>query len=182
MLTKQTQAKRVLGIDHSTQTLAFALCVDGKIEYWDEIDLKGSTVYERLGDLHTKLAARFSHEKIDLVVIEKTARVNSQDTAIKLGFIAGCIIGYFSAKGIRIYESPALAWQAATAKPTLSKLDKASLRTMNPGRSKSWYSNEERKIRKQRIIDWVEKELNITAPSDGADAICISWFASKVLK
>jgi len=173
--------KRVLGIDHSTKTLAFSLCSDGKIEYWEEIALNGDSVYERLGDLYLKLENRFENENIDVLVIEKTARVNSNDAVIKLGFIAGAIISYFAAKGTKIFETPALSWQSATAKPTLNKQDKLALRTKNPGRLRSWYKNEERKIRKQRIIDWVSQELGIVAPSDAADSICISYFGDKVL-
>jgi len=170
-----------LGIDHSTQTLAFCLSIDGVPEYWEEISLKGSTAFERVGDLYGKLAARFDNEQVDILVIEKTARVNSLDTAIKLGFVAGVIIGYFANKKVKVFEAPALSWQAATAKPTLSKADKLALRAANPKRSKSWYSNEERKIRKQRIIDWVYENFGMLVPSDCADAICISVYGSRKL-
>lgn len=170
--------KRVLGVDHSSQVLAFSMCVDGKIEYWEEIKLTGKNVYERVGDLFNKLRDRFDSEVIDIVVIEKTARVNSLDTAIKMGFVAGCIIGYFASKNIQIFECPALSWQAFTAKPTLSKMDKIVLQRDNPGRAKSWYTNEGRKIRKQRIMDWVKSTFGIEAPSDASDAICISYYGS----
>lgn len=171
--------KRVLGIDHSSQILAFSMCVDGNIEYWEEINLVGKNVFERVGDLNNKLKARFDDQLVDVVVIEKTARVNSLDTAIKMGFVAGCIIGYFAGQGIQIVECPALSWQAYTAKPTLSKLDKIVMQRDNPGKTKSWYTNEARKIRKQRIRDWVSKTFGIDAPSDASDAICISYYGSK---
>jgi hypothetical protein len=178
---RNKKGKRVLGIDHSTQTLAFCLSVDGKPEYWEEIPLLGSTVYARIGDLVNKLAARFDTEVIDTLVIEKTVQVNSRDTVVKLAMIAGAIIGYFEARGIKAYEVPAPTWQAATAKPTLSKAEQAALKLANPGRAKSWYSNEARKIRKQRIMDWVELNFGMTVPSDCADSICISVYGGTKL-
>lgn len=164
-----------MGIDHSTTTFAFCFSKDGIPESWGEIPLKGATVYERLGDLCQKLE-QFESEKIDHLVIEKTVHVNSRDTVVKLAMIAGLIIGYFSSLGIKVNEVPAVTWQAATAKPTLSKIEKLQLRISNPGRTRSWYSNEERKIRKQRIIDWVEQQFGIKVPSDAADSICISVY------
>jgi hypothetical protein len=172
------KGKRVLGIDHSTTTLAFCLSVNGVPEYWEEIPLLGINVYARIGDLVNKLAARFDSEVINTLVIEKTVQVNSRDTVVKLAMIAGAIIGYFEARGIKAYEVSALTWQAATAKPTLTKAEQAALKLANPGRAKSWYSNEARKIRKQRIMDWVEKQFGMKVASDCADSICISYYGS----
>lgn len=170
-----------MGIDHSTTTLAFCLAVDGKPEYWEEIPLVGSTVYARLGSLRKALEKRFEDEVIDVLAIEKTVQVNSRDTVVKLAMIAGEIIGYFSAKDTRVFEIPATTWQAATAKPTLTKTEQAALKLANPGRVKSWYANEARKIRKQRIIDWVTITFGITVPSDCADSICIAHYGSSKL-
>lgn len=178
MLIKH-KGKRVLGVDHSTMKFAYSLCVDGKIEYWGEIDLEGSTAFDRIGDLHNKLIKYFENEKIDKLVIEKTTRVNSQSVALKMGMVAGVIIGYFAAKGVSCDELAAISWQAATAKPTLTKIEKAKLKKDNPGRSVSWLTGEARKIRKQRIIDWVYANHGINAPSDAADAICVSLVASE---
>jgi hypothetical protein len=178
---RNKKGKRVLGIDHSTTTLAFCLSVDGVPEYWEEIPLLGSNVYARIGDLVNKLAARFDSEDINTLVIEKTVQVNSRDTVVKLAMIAGAIIGYFEARGIQAYEVSALTWQAATAKPTLTKAEQAALKLANPGRAKSWYSNEARKIRKQRIIDWVANTFGINVPSDCADSICIAYYGSSKL-
>ena len=178
---RNKKGKRVLGIDHSTTTLAFALSVDGKPEYWDEIPLLGANVFNRLGDLNNKLAARFDAETIDTLVIEKTVQVNSRDTVVKLAMVAGTIIGYFESRGVKSYEIPALTWQAATAKPTLTKAEQAALKLANPGRAKSWYSNEARKIRKQRIMNWVEAQFGMQVPSDCADSICISYYGSSKL-
>jgi Holliday junction resolvasome RuvABC endonuclease subunit len=181
MLFNRTKGKRILGIDHSTVCLAYSLCVDGEIEYWKEVPLVGKDVFERLGDLNLKLQQIFENESIDIIAIEKTARVNSLDTAIKLGFVAGTIISYFSSRGIKVFEVPALSWQAATCKPTVTRIEMAAFKKKNPGKSVSWYRSEARKIRKQRIMDWVNKTFNIDAPSDASDAISISYYAFKKL-
>lgn len=178
---KTKNGQRILGIDHSTNTLAFCISVDGVIKDWGEVPLSGNNVYEKIGDLYTKLAIKFKDVDVDTLCIEKTVQVNSRDTVVKLAMIAGAIIGYFSSKGTKVHEVPALTWQSATAKPTLSKLEQAKLKKDNPGRTKSWYSNEARKIRKQRIIDWVETNYGIIAPSDAADAICISVYGGSKL-
>jgi len=167
-----------LGIDHSTQTLAFCMSIDGVPQYWEEIPLAGSTVYARLGALRKALEKRFANEDIDVLVIEKTVQVNSRDTVVKLAMIAGEIIGYFAARDVKVFEVPATTWQAATAKPTLTRAEMAAIKVATPGRVKSWYANEARKIRKQRIIDWVTKNFGITVASDCADSICIAYYGS----
>jgi|SRR5215203_4665409 len=171
--------RRTIGIDHSTNVFAYSVFVGTKLERWEEIPLVGSTVYERLGDLHIKLASRFENENIDSVVIEKTACVNNTSVTIKLGMVAGVIIGYFQARGIKCQEILSITWQGATCKPTLTKAERLVLKRDNPGHPASWYTNEARKIRKKRIIDWVTENYGVVAPSDASDAISIGHFASR---
>jgi len=181
MLRVKKNGQRVLGIDHSTNTLAFCISEDGKVKDWGEIPLVGNNVFERMGDLHYKLKYHFGNTTANVLCIEKTVQVNSRDTVVKLAMIAGVIIGFFAEYGLKVHEVPALTWQSATAKPTLTSPEQAKLKLENPGRTKSWYSNEARKIRKQRIIDWVETNYGIIAPSDAADAICISLYGGSKL-
>lgn len=171
--------KRIIGIDHSSNVFAYSIFVGTKLEHWEEIPLVGSTIFDRLGDLHNKLISRFEGEAIEAVIIEKTAFVNNKEVAIKLGMVAGVIIGFFSARGIKCQEILSITWQGATCKPTLTKAERLVLKRDNPGHPASWYTNEARKIRKQRIMDWVTENYGVVAPSDASDAISIGHFASR---
>lgn len=174
--------RKILGIDASTQSLAFCLFYNGKPQEWGEIQYNhDKDLFVRLGSIDqraTIVANRFSD--VDYVLIEAPVRMNNIRVAISLAYSYGIVAAKFAARGIRVRDVPPVAWQRAIGNKPFSRQEKLSLKSERPGMSKSWYSTQERKLRKQRTIDWVSNTFGITVESDNvADSIAVAYYASK---
>lgn len=174
--------RKILGIDASTQTLAFCLFYDGKPQQWGEIQYDhDKDLFVRLGSIEQRasvIAERFSD--VDYVLIEAPVKMRNIRVAISLAYSYGIVAAKFAARGVRVRDVPPVAWQRFIGNKPFSRQEKAKLRTDNPGMSKSWYATQERKMRKQRTIDWVKETFDITVESDNvSDAISVAYYASK---
>jgi Holliday junction resolvasome RuvABC endonuclease subunit len=174
--------RKVLGIDASTQTLAFCLFYDGRPQEWGEIQYDhNKDLFVRLGSIEQRssvIAERFSD--VDYVLIEAPVKINNIRIAISLAYSYGIVAAKFASRGIRVRDVPPVTWQRYIGNKPFSREEKLKLRTQRPGMSKSWYSTQERKLRKQRTIDWVQQTFGITVESDNVgDAIAVAYYASK---
>src|SRR5689334_22815277 len=93
-LTK-VKAKRVIGIDASTNSLAFAIFEGETPIRCGEVVFKGSNVPERLLDAKKKTRALVSAGilKADYIVIESAVMVRNVQVAIDLAYVYGAILG-----------------------------------------------------------------------------------------
>lgn len=174
-LTKVTkEVGTVLGIDASTNSLAFCLFgSDGPIK-WGEIGFKGSTVWERLADGQGKMD-EVRDLNADLIVFESAVFVQNKKTVVLLAYSFGALVAAIMGDGKSVEEIPPVTWQNAIGNKPLTKAEKDKLKTDFPGKSASWYSNKSRELRKQRTMDWVQNKYGIVAESDNiSDAIAIA--------
>ena len=87
------KAHKVLGIDASTNSLAFCLMNEKTPVKWGEITFDGADVYERILDAKNKIRS-FKHElDMDFVVIEAAISVKSVATGMKMAYVFGAIMG-----------------------------------------------------------------------------------------
>lgn len=182
-LTK-VKASRVIGIDASTQSLAFAVFEDEKPVMCDEIFFEGQTVFERLKDAKKKTKALVDSGvlKADYVAIEAAIMVRNIETAIDLAYVYGGIIGELMENNPQVHKVYPITWQAAIGVPNLKKAEKEQIEKDNPGRKPSWYKNEGRKLRKSRILAIAKKQFSIPTDSDNiGDACGLALYASKAL-
>lgn len=177
-LTKVEGVNTVLGVDASTNSFAF--CVygkDGPIK-WGEVMFKGNTVFERLAYGQRHIAAMKEHLQADLVVFESAIFVQNKKTVILLAYAFGAVISALINNGSKIEEVSPLQWQHFIGNKPLTKAEKEAIKDASPGKSASWYSNKNREFRKQRTMDWVEKNFGIKLESDNvSDAIGIAHYA-----
>ena len=87
------KAKSVLGIDASTNSIAFCKIEDGKPIFWGEIKFEGADVFERLLDAKRKVRAFKKELDYDFVVIEAAVTVKSVQTGLKMAYVFGAILG-----------------------------------------------------------------------------------------
>lgn len=182
-LTKK-QAKRVIGIDASTNSLAFAVFEDGKPVKCGEVFFTGATVFERLNDAKKKTAALVKSGvlKGDYVAIEAAIMVRNIETAIDLAYVYGAIIGELMVFNPEVHKIYPISWQSGIGNPNLKKAEKDALIKDNPGKSKTWYQNKGREIRKQRTLDIARKHFAIPSDSDNVgDAVGLALFCNEVL-
>lgn len=182
-LTK-VKAKRVIGIDASTNSLAFAI-FDGETPVQcGEVHFKGSTVFERLKDAKQKTRALVESGVLqgDYVAIESAVMVRNVQVAIDLAYVYGAILGELMASNPEVHKVAPISWQSGIGNPNLKKAEKEQIKIDFPDKSKTWYSNKGREIRKKRTLDIARNYFAIDSGSDNVgDAVGLALFVSKTL-
>jgi hypothetical protein len=171
--------KNILAIDASTTSLAFAIFSDNKLVSCGKIKFEGNNAYQKLGDAAVKTLPFLKQFEIDAIVIEHTVFINSPKTASDLALIQGALLGAAKLAGIRTAGSiNPITWQSYIGNNKLTAKEKQDLMAEFPGKSKNWYQNKSREIRKQRTINFVNTyyDKNL-ADDDVADAVGIGHYA-----
>jgi Holliday junction resolvasome RuvABC endonuclease subunit len=171
--------KNICAIDASTNSLAFAIFSGNDLVKYGKIKFQGSNAYEKLGDAAKKSLPFFKLFEIDAIVIEHTIFINSPKTASDLALIQGALLG--AAKIAGVYTAGSInpiTWQSFIGNGKLTAKEKQDLMLQFPGKSKNWYQNKSREVRKQKTIKFIntyyDKEV---ADDDVADAIGIGHYA-----
>jgi len=171
---------RILAIDASTNSLAFASFYRNRLEAIGKINFKGATNYEKVADAAAKTRAFFdAYGAPDVVVIEHTVFMNSPKTAADLALVQGALLGAMSVAGVKQIKSiNPIAWQTFIGNSRLTKDEKLEVRREHPGKSDSWYKSKERAIRKDRTMYFAEMHYDkVLLDDDVADAIGIGHYA-----
>lgn len=179
MTLSDQKPKTICSIDASTNSLAFAIFSDISLVAFGKINFQGANIYAKVKDAARKSYAFFKKFNIDSIVIEHTVFINSPKTAADLALVQGGLLGAAGISGIKIAGSVnPISWQSYIGNPKLTTLEKKELMEQYPGKSKVWYQNRSREIRKVRTIQFVntyyDKEVT---DNDVADAIGIGHWA-----
>ena len=176
------KAHKVLGIDASTNSVAFCLMDNGTPVKWGKIEFTGSDIYEKIYDAKVKVHAMLNELKADYIAVEGAVLVRSPDAVIKLSYVYGVVIAELMSTGSKVTTISPTAWQAFIGNKNPTKAEKEKLRAENPGYADSWYKNKMRNIRKQRTVNWVKDKFDINLTDfDVADSFGISYYASMEL-
>lgn len=171
--------QNICAIDASTNSLAFAIFSGNTLVRCGKIRFDGINAYQKLGDAARKTLPFLKHFEIDAIVIEHTVFINSPKTASDLALIQGALLGAAKLAGIKTAGSiNPITWQSFINNNKLTSAEKQQLMNEFPGKSKNWYQNKSREIRKQRTIKFVNTyyDKNLT-DDDVADAIGIGHYA-----
>jgi len=174
---KNTRHYKVLGVDASTNSIAFCL-MDGKTPIkWGEIMFTGSTIYDRILDAKRKVKAFRSELDYDYVVLEAAVMVRSAQTGLKMAYVFGAILGELLNDGVDVKEIHPITWQSYIGNKNFNNAEKAKVREDFPNKSDNWYKGKIRELRKQRTINFV-KSIGVDTSSDNVgDAAGLAWFA-----
>jgi Holliday junction resolvasome RuvABC endonuclease subunit len=178
----KTKAYRVLGIDASTNSIAFCLMENDKPLKWGKINLEGSDIYEKIHDAKNKMAMMLDELKSDYIVVEGAILVRSPDAVIKLSYVYGVVIAELMSTGAKVITISPSAWQAYIGNKNPTKDEKSAIRLLNPGYADSWYKNQLRNMRKQRTVDYFNNKYGLSLDDfDVADAFGIAHYSNQVL-
>jgi len=178
----KTQANRVLGIDASTNSIAFCLMENDKPIKWGKVHLEGIDIYEKIYDAKKKMFLMLDELKSDYIVVEGAILVRSPDAVIKLSYVYGVVIAELMSTGASVITISPTSWQAYIGNKNPTKEEKTAIRLINPGYTDSWYKNKIRNMRKQRTVDYFNKKYNLSLDDfDVADSFGIAHYANKVL-
>lgn len=170
-----------MGLDCSTNSLAFAFVKNGSLLRYGEIFFNGPDVYHRASDARKKIEAIKHEFEISCVAIEKTIHVRSVDTAIKMAFVAGTVISCLLDDHVKVLEIAPISWQSGIGNPNLTSKEKLLIQKANPGKSKAWYQAKNRSVRKQRTMNWVKDRFGLDIGSDNVtDAIGLAFYSDKI--
>jgi Holliday junction resolvasome RuvABC endonuclease subunit len=178
----KTKANRVLGIDASTNSVAFCLMEDDKPVKWGKIELTGANIYEKIYDAKVKTSVMLDELKSDYIAVEGAILVRSPDAVIKLSYVYGVVIAELMSTGASVITISPSSWQAYIGNKNPTKMEKDTLRYENPGYADSWYKNKMRQIRKQRTVDYFNNKYKLALDDfDVADAFGIAHYSNTVL-
>jgi Holliday junction resolvasome RuvABC endonuclease subunit len=179
---KKTQANRVLGIDASTNSIAFCLMENDIPLKWGKINLEGNDIYEKIYDAKIKMSVMLNELKSDYIVVEGAILVRSPDAVIKLSYVYGVVIAELMSTGAKVITISPTAWQAYIGNKNPTKDEKSAVRVKNPGYADSWYKTQLRNMRKQRTVDYFNSKYRLSLEDfDVADSFGIAHYANKVL-
>jgi len=178
----KTKANRVLGIDASTNSVAFCLMENNYPIKWGKIEFTGSDIYQKILDAKIKTHAMLDELKSDYIAVEGAVLVRSPDAVIKLSYVYGVVIAELMSTGAEVITIPPVSWQSYIGNKNPTKAEKEALRQANPGYADSWYKNKMRQIRKQRTVDYFNAKYNLSLDDfDVADAFGIAHYSNTVL-
>lgn len=171
--------KRICFIDASTNSIAFAIFEDRKLEKYGKVNFIGINTYDKVIDAARKSLGLFKLFNVDSIVIEHTVYMNSPKTAADLALVQGAILGAAGINKVKISGSiNPIAWQTFIGNGKLSKKEKLEIVEQHPDKSKSWYKAKEREIRKQKTINFININYGTNViDNDIADAIAIGHYS-----
>jgi len=178
----KTKANRVLGIDASTNSIAFCLLENNIPVKWGKINLTGNDIYEKIYDAKCKVFAMIDELKSDYIAVEGAVLVRSADAVIKLSYVYGVVIAELMSTGAEVITISPSSWQAHIGNKNPTKDEKSAIRLKNPGYADSWYKTQLRNMRKQRTVDYFNKKYKLELNDfDVADSFGIAYYANEVL-
>jgi Holliday junction resolvasome RuvABC endonuclease subunit len=178
----KTKAYRVLGIDASTNSIAFCLLENNQPIKWGKINIEGSDIYEKIYDAKIKMSVMLDELKSDYIAVEGAVLVRSPDAVIKLSYVYGVVIAELMSTGAKVITISPTAWQAHIGNKNPTKDEKSRIRLEHPGYADSWYKNQLRNMRKQRTADYFNSKYGLSVfDFDVADSFGIAYYANEVL-
>lgn len=170
----------VMGIDASTNSLAFCIMKNGKPVKWGELQFHGANVYERILDASLKVRDLRETFKVDYIAIESAVLVNSVSVAVKMAYVFGAIMAELLREGAEVIEVKPITWQSFIGNKVWTAQQKAALKKKTPGKSVSWYKTEMRRQRKQFTLDYFNKKYKLKLESDNVgDAFGVAHYLSE---
>ncbi len=167
-----------VAVDSSTTSIAFAFVCDNKITRYGKMEFKGNGIYQRVGDIARKTEGLFKLLPVDTLVIESSFYSNNPKTSTNLALAQGAILGAASVMGVKnIGGVVPIQWQSGIGNKAFTKEQKADLMVEYPGKSKGWYQNKVRDLRKDITIQYVNDKYDLSVTdNDVADALGIAAF------
>jgi Holliday junction resolvasome RuvABC endonuclease subunit len=176
---KKVEAHRVLGIDASTNSIAFCIFENDKPVSYGEVMFDGSDVYERMLDAKQKMSAlrKTGIFDVDFIAIEAGIMVRSAHVAIKMAYVFGIIMGELLSDHIDVIEIHPITWQSYIGNTNFTKAQKAAVKEQFPNKSDSWYKGKIREMRKNKTLQYMADKGIITDSDNVADAAGLAWYA-----
>lgn len=153
---------KVMIFDQSTRCSGWSFFADGEYITSGVVDMSKSKLEtdERSFEMAKKLWKIIKEYKPDELVIEQVQNQSNTKTVIILARLAGMIIGYAEAHGIKTHTVEPAKWRSVLGYNQGPKVKRAEL--------------------KKQSIEYVQEHLSVKMPEDQAEAVCIGFAAHKI--
>lgn len=153
---------KILVFDQSTRCSGWAYFLDGEYVESGIVDMSKSKLEtdERSFEMAKELWKIIKKYKPNELVLEQVQNQSNTKTVIILARLAGMIIGYAEAHGVKTHTIEPAKWRRALSYRQGPKVKRAEL--------------------KQQSIDYVKKNLGVDMPEDQAEAVCEGIAAHKI--
>jgi len=170
---------RIVSIDASTNNIAYAIFEGDKLVRSGKAQFVGTDVFKKISSAVQIVNEVVRDMNVDALVIERAVFINSPKTMSELSMVQGAIIAGASLAGVKTFKGTnPVAWQSFIGNKVLTKTEKLDIVSRYPGKSKSYYKAIERDIRKQRTINFVNINYDLSIDdNDIADAIGIGHYS-----
>lgn len=170
---------RIMSIDASTTSIAYAVFDGKQLVISGKVEFSGKDVYQKIASAIGSVVTVIQDLNPEAVVIERAVFINSPKTMSELSMVQGAILAGASLAGVKIFKGTnPIAWQSYIGNGKLTKDAKILMRKLNPNKSESWYKQNEREVRKQKTINFVNINYDLDiSDNDIADAIGIGHYS-----
>jgi Holliday junction resolvasome RuvABC endonuclease subunit len=170
---------RIVSIDASTNNIAYAIFEGDNLVRSGKAQFVGTDVFKKISSAVQIVNEVVREMNVDALVIERAVFINSPKTMSELSMVQGAIIAGASLAGVKIFKGTnPVAWQSFIGNKVLTKAEKLEIVSRYPGKSKSYYKAAERDVRKQRTINFVNINYDLSInDNDIADAIGIGHYS-----
>jgi len=170
---------RIISIDASTTSIAYAVFENKKLILSGKVEFLGKNVYEKISSAIGSVVDVIRDINPEALVIERAIFINSPKTMSELSMVQGAILAGASLAGVKVFKGTnPIAWQTYIGNGKVTKDAKLLMRKENPGKSESWYKQHEREVRKQKTINFVNINYDLEiSDNDIADAVGIGHYA-----
>lgn len=172
---------KIMSVDPSTNSLAFAVMEYGQLLAWGKIDLPKGTIIKKLNVINRMVPVVLSLYEPDHFVIEQSIYIQNANTTRTLAYINGCVLSQVVQYGIKhIDDVKPLVWKPGIGYKNVSAREKQEWDAKIGVKESKKKAALERKERVKRIID--EKIPNHNCNDyDIIDAIGIGLWATQNL-
>lgn len=155
---------RLMSCDQSTRVSGYAIFDDGEYVHSGMIDMSKSKLETdaRSFKMAEEIWKVIETYKPDHLILENVQQQSSPKTVIILARLAGMIIGYAEAHGVKTHILLPSQWRKALNYSQGSKVKRAEL--------------------KQQSLNYVREHLGMDLPEDQAESCCIGVAAHKIFK
>lgn len=169
---------KIMGIDCSTQSLAFGIIEDGELIEYGEYFFQGTDIYKRMLDARRKTEAMLETFDVDYIIFEKAVMVRSVAVALKLAYVFGVVMSVILENSAKVIEVEPITWQSHIGNPVIRGKEKMKLLALHPEiKTKAQTNSFIRQHRKDLTKQWVMNKFGVEAANDNiSDAIAIAAF------
>jgi Holliday junction resolvasome RuvABC endonuclease subunit len=170
---------RIMSVDASTTSIAYAVFEKKQLVTSGKVEFSGKDVYQKIASAIVSVVTVIQDLNPEAIVIERAVFINSPKTMSELSMVQGAILAGASLAGVKIFKGTnPIAWQSYIGNGKLTKDAKILMRKANPNKSESWYKQNEREVRKQKTINFVNINYDLDiSDNDIADAIGIGHYS-----